>query len=130
MFDRRVVHRHGAALVGAELTYEGVVDDIRRAGVGRGHVDDRVVTRRPQGVDAVPAEKVTLALEMPHLGQGQGQAEAARCVRGHGNIVPALTQGILPVVHLADDLPAQPVDLPQGGFSAMPARPMIQAPSG
>jgi hypothetical protein len=85
---------------------------------------------RPEGVGAVMFEKVALGFEMAHFGQGQGERKKAPVHAGHGDIIPAFTQRIFTVINLANDFPPQPVDLPQGGFSAMPARPMIQAPSG
>ena len=114
-FHGLVDNVHGPIFVRAKLTHEGIVDDIGTAGVCRRHIDRSVGPRRPQRVDAVRLQEITLGLEVPHFGQCDGEGVAAFSGGGHGNIIPTPAQGIFLVVHLPDDFPANGPAVPQAG---------------
>ena len=94
IFDRRIDRRHAPVLVGTELADKGIVDDVGTTGVGRRHIDDGVGSRRPQRIGAVQAQKISLGLEMAHLGEGHGNAVAPLAVIRHGDVVPAASEWI------------------------------------
>ncbi len=96
--------RQLAGLVRAELTHEGVVDDVGAAGLRGEHVHGRVGPGRPDGRGFALFQEIALGLEMADFAQRQTHLVALGVDAPHGRVEPVPTQRGFLGVDGADDL--------------------------
>ena len=116
------VRLKAAALVGAELAHEGIVNDVGGTGFGRGDVDHGVVAGGPDRFAGAGVQEKTLGLKMAHLAKRQGYPESARGHRLQGDVKPVARERRKIAGDGVDNLAAGDVGMPDIGSHPGAAR--------
>ena len=107
----QVGQEFNTGLVGTELAYERIVNNVGTAIVGRINVQDGIGARGPDRSRLVPGQEETFGFKVPAFKQRQGCRKRLPVDAGHGNIKPGPAQGGFILFNLVDNFPADDMGL-------------------